>query len=656
MTTLHVSVAGKTATYSRRDGAIVCGNDDYRIKFTFDDEWAGYTNKTAHFIWCGKYYDAPIENDEVAVPDPFNALELIVGVYVPNQIRTTTSAVIPCRPSVRSGGEHPQPGFGEHYTIAAQAAAAEAVAAAARAGEAVAGIEETASAARDGITEAASTARDELNAIATNASQAVSAARDEFNGIAADASAAVTTAQETLVSATDRAAEAAAAATAAGASSVSAATSASEAREAANVAKAATLAQETGITALNKRVTNLEERLTPDPFDVHEGALDVVPVPANALRYAEVQEVGGMVAEKPVTNLFDASKIPTYSNGATLDYAPNEMGGFNIAITSSFPNNTPTLLTETGGSLLVKDLCDAHVGETYTVSCQAQPANGIRLMLGATIMGGGVSCKAGESVTFVMTQTILDRGLGCEIVRNSTTETSPGSGQYQVSLERIMLAAGEVALPYVPYGTHPMLFDSKASAIVSKAVDGAELARITVPDAVQALDGYGWGISADLFNGIEWDPETGRPSFVKRVGRVTFDGSEGWWENTNVHGFFVCSTAPGVQATSRPLSNKYPTGMPLEVGVPCVYFSNTTLVIFPGTDATTLAEWEAKLVEWAAAGDPLTVYYQLATPVVTDVAGSLTSDNLLEVEPGGTINVEHTEEAVPTRIAFQLKS
>ena len=57
MKELHVDIKNKIATYNTRGGAIVCGNSDYIIHFSFDEEWDEYATKTARFIWNDKYYD-----------------------------------------------------------------------------------------------------------------------------------------------------------------------------------------------------------------------------------------------------------------------------------------------------------------------------------------------------------------------------------------------------------------------------------------------------------------------------------------------------------------------------------------------------------------------------------------------------------------------
>lgn len=100
MRDLHIIVNNKVATYLTRDGNIVCGNNDYRIVFTFDSEWDSYTTKTARFEWNGKSVKVDFTGNTVKVPVLSNTTLLKVGVYV-EEISTTTSADIPCLLSCR---------------------------------------------------------------------------------------------------------------------------------------------------------------------------------------------------------------------------------------------------------------------------------------------------------------------------------------------------------------------------------------------------------------------------------------------------------------------------------------------------------------------------------------------------------------------------
>ncbi len=106
---LHVAVNEKIATFRQRDGAIVCGNKDYRVKFSFDSEWDGQAVKTARFIYNNTVVDKVFEGSTVDVPVIRNATLAAVGVFA-GDLQTTTPALIPCKKSILcSDGLPPDP-------------------------------------------------------------------------------------------------------------------------------------------------------------------------------------------------------------------------------------------------------------------------------------------------------------------------------------------------------------------------------------------------------------------------------------------------------------------------------------------------------------------------------------------------------------------
>ena len=129
MTILHIGIHDKVAIYQKRDGAIICGNTDYQIQFTFDEEWDAYPEKTARFIWNGQFVDVTFPGDTCPVPLITRAHELKVGVYA-GELRTTTPAKIECRRSILCDGSQPSVENDHHYANEAKEYADKAEAAA----------------------------------------------------------------------------------------------------------------------------------------------------------------------------------------------------------------------------------------------------------------------------------------------------------------------------------------------------------------------------------------------------------------------------------------------------------------------------------------------------------------------------------------------
>ena len=93
------------------DPVIVCGNSDYSVTFTFDEEWGEAYAKTARFKFQTKegpeHIDQPFTGDTVEVPELSGIREVEVGVFV-GDLNTTTGAPIRCRPCIRCGSGAPK--------------------------------------------------------------------------------------------------------------------------------------------------------------------------------------------------------------------------------------------------------------------------------------------------------------------------------------------------------------------------------------------------------------------------------------------------------------------------------------------------------------------------------------------------------------------
>lgn len=122
MPNLHINIANKAATYTLRDGAVICRNKDYTAVFAFDDEWAAETKKVARFVWGGRHYDVDIGADNTCpVPEIKGTKVVHVGVYA-GDLRTTTSAEIPCEASILCKGSNPHEDYAEGYVEEIRAA------------------------------------------------------------------------------------------------------------------------------------------------------------------------------------------------------------------------------------------------------------------------------------------------------------------------------------------------------------------------------------------------------------------------------------------------------------------------------------------------------------------------------------------------------
>lgn len=83
--------------------SIVCGNNDYTLSFTFDEEWEDEPNKVARFSFVKNgiksFIDMPIEDNACKVPVLLGIGLVRVGVYA-GELKTTTGAKISCTKSI----------------------------------------------------------------------------------------------------------------------------------------------------------------------------------------------------------------------------------------------------------------------------------------------------------------------------------------------------------------------------------------------------------------------------------------------------------------------------------------------------------------------------------------------------------------------------
>lgn len=102
---IPITIRDKIAT-APRDALYVCGNSDYTINFTFDEEWEDFNEKTARFVFNGQYVDMIFSGNVCPVPVISNTYAFEVGVYAGN-LSTTTKAYVPATKSVLCGGDVP---------------------------------------------------------------------------------------------------------------------------------------------------------------------------------------------------------------------------------------------------------------------------------------------------------------------------------------------------------------------------------------------------------------------------------------------------------------------------------------------------------------------------------------------------------------------
>lgn len=387
-------------------------------------------------------------------------------------------------------------------------------------------------------------------------------------------------------------------------------------------------ADRSALARLEARVENLRANVAPEYFVTDAAAAYVKTVPDAALPFAEVKEVGGM----------------TYAEGGTLQNAAVtalESVGVNILDISAALNSC---LTDNGDGTytITRKTSSDRFSATFPLYI---PVNGriyayVEIVTSYDGFNGSIPLQifGEDGKTEIGAASLANNGSGFALANGSHyarlyLNTNAPIG-VPVTFRKPMVKYGTASAPYAPYvkRTYP------------------------IPAEVQALDGWGEGISADCHNRIDWE----KKQYRQEVRRIRLDGSEEWKRSVQ-EGIFQASTrlpelAGNTKAIRPILSSGYGFSdwyVPDASAKP--YFRiapngdslwiEATVDQFASVDA-----WKAYLAE-----HPVEILYPLASPTVTDLP-ELPDDNFIGVEGGGSVTaVNEGSLAAPTKIEYQLK-
>lgn len=216
------------------------------------------------------------------------------------------------------------------------------------------------------------------------------------------------------------------------------------------------------ISLHEKRITNLEKGIIPDPFITDSSTSLIKQNPENVLPYASVDVVGGMT--RKCRNLANINTNAT-SNG----------------VTASVDNQTVSLSGQaTSSTWLVVGKCTLKAGKYVLSRKGGFDKAGISIYLRSENLN--ISIHNGVKTNIFSVNQDERCNLVIQIIDTEITATNFGT-------INIMLNEGDTALPYEPY------FEGLRSASVREFKStGDEPKYFTIPEAVQAIDGYGCGI------------------------------------------------------------------------------------------------------------------------------------------------------------------
>lgn len=169
-----------------------------------------------------------------------------------------------------------------------------------------------------------------------------------------------------------------------------------------------------------------------------------------------------------------------------------------------------------------------------------------------------------------------------------------------VPLDKFKLQKGIVATPYSPYGFGTVENISKNSSNTSSNIAYVDKQLCGIDDLQDEID-YNKG------------------KITRRCGRIVLDGTEGWYYEPNSEYFALSKTASAMNGK-------------LNSNLKCShYIFNTALLNYTVRTGnsyyiqikderyTTVEAWKAYLAKQYANGTPVTVIYELATPVIKNI-------------------------------------
>lgn len=194
-----------------------------------------------------------------------------------------------------------------------------------------------------------------------------------------------------------------------------------------------------------------------------------------------------------------------------------------------------------------------------------------------------------------------------------------------------ILSKGSTATPYHPYRHN----------------------EYPIPNAIRNLEGYGWS-AGNVYNEVDFE----RKKFIKRVGRVDL-GSLNWSRGTSSESGKYYMTSNGIASTVAIPPNNNTVSNLVCSNYTATTYNNVyakTIGISIGSSGS-LGVYDENLQvaqEFKSAMSGVYLYYELATPIETDISDILEP---FEVEAGGTITFHNSNGdgygiPVPSKIKF----
>ena len=338
-------------------------------------------------------------------------------------------------------------------------------------------------------------------------------------------------------------------------------------------------------------------------------------VPSGALKYANLDRLGGISYK--CENLKDLSY-------PTINYYRNN----NSAFFDTTDSNTSRIRTE---SFEFEPIAN----KTYYVNSIPTNINliAVRCYDSSKNIINNASSVSGNSFTITVSNVKYIHLLF-------------GGSNFDDNTKTLFNQIGIFSEPYFE-----VIKDSAVTSVVSKDSNDTTIGTFNIPSEVQALEGYGWGVNDTCYNYIDYEAK----KFIQKVGRVDL-GSLNWaLSGTGDNARFITLGISSLvlKGTTNLLCTKYTA-----IRWDNLVSSNDDMVIATRTSdgylgIRNLSYADATAFKTAMSG--VYLYYELATPVETDISAYI-DDNFIEVEAGGSITANNTyNQAVPSEITYLVE-
>ena len=400
---------------------------------------------------------------------------------------------------------------------------------------------------------------------------------------------------------------------------------------------------ETDVTINDKRISNIEKLLQGNlyDYDTDTDSKYVKTVPQGAMPYASLDSVGGKTV---VWNQLANPVFATYTrNGVTV--TNNNDGSITVNLTCSAQFSQ--------GVVVSTPFVSGHV---YALTDSKNEADYDLLTLGVGFYKNGTYTSFMHDFKFNTIRTLTHTNPDVnEIICN--VEVHPGTYNNVTVIPQfydltLMFGAGNepttvqefqqmFSADYYAYNSGSLL-SAGVTEVVSKDADNTEIATYSIPAEVQALEGYGWS-AGSVYNYIDYE----RKVFVKCVDRVDM-GTLTWSYQDENERFYTSGLSGVIKTPSNSnkanlINQKYITNSYQSYTDKEVCATSSGNVFIKDSSYTDDSAFESAL-------SGVYSYYELATPVETDISAYLTDDNLIEVEAGGTLtfpNSNGTDYQIP---------